>query len=45
MAEEVEISDRKTYSILPETEIPVLDYRNISADKSSDCTENKYSAR
>jgi hypothetical protein len=42
MAEEIEVSDRETYSILPKAEIPVLDCRNVRADKSCDCKENKY---
>jgi hypothetical protein len=31
MTEEIEVSDRETYSILPKVEIPILDCRNISA--------------
>ena len=42
MAEEIEVSDRETYSILPKAEIPVLDCRNVRADKRCDCKENKY---
>ena len=42
MTEKIEVSDRNAYRILPQTEIPVLENRDISKYKGEDRKEYKY---